>query len=384
MGNPIKILHVVVNMNRGGAEAFIMNLYRNIDRTKVQFDFLTFKEGVYDDEIRKLGGVVHRIPYVTEVGPQKYQKLLEAFFMKHSNYKIVHSHMDKMSGLILSCAKKYDIPIRIAHSHNTSSEGNKVIQLFKWYNGKKIKQSATDCFACSEQAGSWLFESEGLSYQLINNGIDIKDYQYNENIREQTRKEFGVTKKQFLIGQIGRFNRQKNHSFTIELFSKFIKDQQNAKLVLVGDGLLRKNTENLVERYGLNDLVTFTGVRDDISDLLSAFDVLLFPSFHEGMPVALIEAQASGLHCLASDAITTDVDLELGLVHFLDLNDKQRWTRGLSVISRKIATRYISSYLIEGKGFDIMNTATWIQQFYLNKVGSELINEKDNNFYSHL
>lgn len=371
-------------MNRGGAEAFIMNLYRKIDRSKVQFDFLTSKEGVYDNEIKRLGGVVHRIPYITEVGPQKYHRSLNAFFQKHSNYQIVHSHMDKMSGFILSCAKENHIPIRIAHSHNTSSEGNKVIQLYKWYLGKKIKHSATDRFACSEQAGTWLFKNEGLSYQLINNGIDINVYQYNHNLREHARDKLGIKENQFLIGQIGRFNHQKNHHFSVEMFSRFLIGQQEARLIFVGDGVLKKKTEGLVERLGLNKLVTFTGVRSDIPDLLSAFDVLLFPSFHEGMPVALIEAQASGLPCLAANTITPDVDLELGLVHFLDLNDKERWNKALSVISRKKATRHISTHLLEGKGFDITDTATWLQQFYLRKAGGESTREKIDGIYAHL
>jgi len=371
-------------MNRGGAEAFIMNLYRNIDRTKVQFDFLTSKEGVYDEEIKQMGGVVYRIPYITEVGHRKYLRSLNAFFIKYPFYQIIHSHMDKMSGLVLSSARSHHIPIRIAHSHNTSSEGNKVIQLYKWFNGKKIKHSATERFACSEQAGTWLFKNEGLPYQLINNGIDIEAYQYNESLRKQKREELGVSEDQLLIGQIGRFNHQKNHQFTVELFSRFIKEKKDARLVFVGDGTLRKNTEDMVAKLALNDVVSFTGVRSDIPELLSAFDVLLFPSFHEGMPVALIEAQAAGLPCVASDAITPDVDLKLGLVHFLNLDNKDQWIREVSVISRKKAIRSIPIQLIKGKGFDISDTATQLQQYYLSKVGGESISEKTDSVYAHV
>jgi len=157
MGTETRVLHAVVNMNRGGAETLIMNLYRRIDRKRLQFDFLTCREGVYDDEIRALGGVVHRVPWVTEAGPLGYARALDRFFAEHGHYRIVHAHMDRMSGWVLRAARRAGIPVRIAHSHNTKSEGNALIRLYKWASGRLIEANATDRFACSEAAAAWLF-----------------------------------------------------------------------------------------------------------------------------------------------------------------------------------------------------------------------------------
>lgn len=157
MGSPLRILHVVVNMNRGGAETLLMNLYRNIDRTKIQFDFLTCKPGVFDDEIIELGGKIQRISYISDVGHFRYMKELETFFVNNNYYSIVHCHMDKMSGLVLKAANKAGVPTRISHSHNTQSEGSLVAKLYKWYAGQSIFLNSTNFFACSGEAAKWLF-----------------------------------------------------------------------------------------------------------------------------------------------------------------------------------------------------------------------------------
>ncbi len=178
MGSPLRVLHVVVNMNRGGAETLIMNLYRNIDRTKVQFDFLTCKEGVFDSEIHEMGGKIHRIPYVTEVGHSGYVKELDLFFKEHPDYEIVHSHLDKMSGLVLRAAKKAEIPVRIAHSHNTQSEGGIGAKGYKWLVGRYINWNATHMFACSEVAAKWLFGSQAHKASILKNGIECDKFQF--------------------------------------------------------------------------------------------------------------------------------------------------------------------------------------------------------------
>ena len=149
MNNPIRILHVIVNMNCGGAETLLMNLYRNIDRSVIQFDFLTCKEGLFDAEIAGLDGIVYRIPYITDVGHFEYIKELDNFFSSHSHYKIVHSHLNKMSGFVLRSAKTADIPVRIAHSHSIQSNGNIAARLYKWYSGMHISPCATSKLACS-------------------------------------------------------------------------------------------------------------------------------------------------------------------------------------------------------------------------------------------
>jgi glycosyltransferase involved in cell wall biosynthesis len=363
MGGPIRVLHVVVNMNRGGAETLLMNLYRNIDRTKVQFDFLTCKEGVFDKEIKLLGGKVHRIPYVTEKGHFGFTKALNSFFKGHPEYKIVHSHMDKMSGIILESARRCGVPARIAHSHNTHSEGGTAAKLYKWYAGRKITASATHMLACSNAAADWLFEKKVDSAKILKNGIDCSKFSYSPDIRKRVRESLKL-KNNFVIGHVGRFNEQKNHYFLIDLFYEITKHVPAAKLVLAGDGPLRKEIEKKVCDLELDHRVHFLGVREDIHHLVQGMDVFLFPSLHEGLPVTLIEAQGSGLPCIISDTITEEVDMGINLVDFCPLDEIHPWLEAVKAISQTASPRRISSETLAEKGYDIKASAQWSEGFY--------------------
>jgi glycosyltransferase involved in cell wall biosynthesis len=365
VGDPIRILHVMVNMNRGGAETLIMNLYRNIDRSKLQFDFLTCKEGVFDAEIIEMGGLIHRSPYVTEVGHAEYIKALDQFFVSHLEYKIVHSHMDKMSGFILRSAKKAGKPIRIAHSHNTSSEGGIAAKTYKWVAGKLILSNATHLLACSNKAAKWLFAGKDDKAKILKNGIEADRFVFSSEVRKQGREELKLSPDHFVVGHVGRFCHQKNHSFLVDIFAQLLKDKPEAVLVLVGDGPLRIEIERKVRDLNLQKNVRFLGIRSDIARLLQAFDVFVFPSWHEGLPVTLIEAQGAGLPCIISDVITQEVDMGIDLVDYLPLSDKLNWVKQIkSLISRNI-TRSIPAYSLSNKGYEIKNTAEWAEDYYL-------------------
>lgn len=299
MGSPLRVLHVVVNMNRGGAETLLMNLYRNIDRSKIQFDFLTCKEGVFDEEIMQLGGNVYRVPYITEVGHLKYLKALTDFFMKYPHYQIVHSHMDKMSGFVLRAAKKAEISVRIAHSHSTRSEGGAAARIYKWYAGTLISKYATDFVSCSKEAAEWLFGNKSDRTVFLKNGIDLEQFKYSLKVRESIRSELKIKENQFIVGHVGRFSMPKNHSYLLEVFKEFLSYREDAILLLVGDGPLLPETKRKVEEMQLTKNVEFLGSRSDVEQLLQAFDIFLFPSFFEGFPVSVIEAQASGFLALS-------------------------------------------------------------------------------------
>ncbi|MEH7385632.1 glycosyltransferase, partial [Bacillus sp. JJ1521] len=264
MGGPLRVLHVVVNMNRGGAETLIMNLYRNMDRSKVQFDFLTCKEGVFDKEILEIGGKIHRIPYISDVGHFGYVKALDQFFKEYNSYKIVHSHLDKMSGLVLRAASKAGIPVRIAHSHNTQSEGGVATKIYKSYSGKYINSHATNLFACSNAAAEWLFGQNSKEANILKNGIEYDKFLFSNDSRSDIRKEFNISDETLVLGHIGRFNHQKNHSFLIDVFSELNEKVQNSVLILVGDGVLRSRIEEKVRQLNLANKVLFLGVRQDI------------------------------------------------------------------------------------------------------------------------
>lgn len=369
MGSPIRILHVVVNMNRGGAETLIMNLYRNIDKEKVQFDFLTSKEGVFDKEILQLGGRIHRIPYISDVGHFKYIRAMNSFFDKNSHYKIVHSHLDKMSGFVLRAAKKAGIPYRISHSHNTSSEGGRLARMYKWYAGQFIHRNATDLFACSSEAAKWLFNKRYSSTKILKNGIESYKFFFSEGIRKQVRNELGVDEESFVLGHVGRFFEQKNHSFLIDVFHQYNKINHKSLLLLAGDGILRPFIEKKVTDLGLTEKVKFIGIRNDIHRILQAFDVFVFPSVHEGLPVTLIEAQAAGLPCLISDTISKEADLQMDLIHYSSLNDMSEWINRLKDIASNPAIRKINLNSISKQGYDVKEAVDNIEKFYIRISG---------------
>lgn len=366
MDGPIRVLHVVVNMNRGGAETLIMNLYRNINRNKVQFDFLTFKPGAFDAEIINMGGRVHRIPYITDVGHIRFARNVRYFLQKKSEYKIVHAHMDKMSGIILRSAKKANVPTRIAHSHNTESEGGFFAKAYKWYAGTQIVSNATHLYACSNKAAKWLFKNKAKKAHILKNGIETDQFTFSTQAREMIRNELEIGKNTLVIGHVGRFSHQKNHLTLLEIFSTLHKKTPNVLLVLVGDGLLRKEIEKKIKQLNLEEKVKILGIRPDTSQLLQAFDLFMMPSLHEGLPVTLIEAQGAGLPCLISNKITREVDLGLGLVEYLPLTNKNEWIKTTMVFLREEQqSRKVSLHALSKKGYNIRNTAMRTEEAYL-------------------
>lgn len=367
MGHPIRILQVVVNMNRGGAETLIMNLYRNMDRSKIQFDFLTCKAGNFDEEIRNMGGIIHRIPYITDVGHFRYIRALNNFFSAHPEYQIVHAHMDKMSGFVLREAKQARVPIRISHSHNTQSEGGFAAKSYKWYSGRFILRDASHFFACSKKAAEWLYGDSAERAVILKNGIDFRKFRFSADLKNEAREELKLGRDSFVIGHVGRFCRQKNHSILLDIFSEIDRLKSNSFLVLVGDGPLKANIEKKAKQLGLSDKVKFLGVRNDIHRLLSSFDAMMFPSLHEGLPVTLIEAQSAGLPCMISDVITEEVDLGANLIHFESLKKTPRiWAEDMVHFVGQKQSRFMD---IQDQGYEIRTSAAWMQNFYLQAYG---------------
>ena len=312
-----------------------------------------------------MGGVIHRIPYVSDVGHSKYIQALDQFFAAHAHYRIVHAHMDKMSGFVLRAAKKAGIPIRIAHSHNTSSEGDLAAKAYKWMAGTYIASCATHFLACSTKAAQWLFASKGSRAVVIKNGIETEQFAYSPALRSQVRQELHLADDAYVIGHVGRFFHQKNHAFLLELFARLHQERPEAVLVLAGDGPLREEMEKKVENLHLKKKVKFLGVRSDISRLLQGFDMFVFPSLHEGLPVTLVEAQGAGLPCLISDTITPEVDLGIQLVDRLPLNDQMAWINQIKRIMARSESREIPALALSNQGYDIRNTAAWTEGFYL-------------------
>lgn len=356
----IRVLHVVTYMGRGGLETMIMNYYRHIDREKVQFDFLVHRdfEADYDEEILNLGGRIYRLPNLNPFS-KGYLEKLGRFFSEHPEYTIVHSHLDCMAGIPLKYAKKNGIPVRIAHAH-TSGQTKDKKYLLKLLFKRMIPKEATDLFACGERAGNWMFA--GKDFHVLNNAIDSKEYQWNETIQKEVRKELGIPENVPVLGHVGRFAPPKNHSFIIRIFAEVLKKEGNARLLLVGEGELRKEAEKQAEELGIKEHILFAGLRSDVPRMLQAMDVFLFPSVYEGLPVSLIEAQAAGLPCLISENVPIECK-KTDLVYQYPLSDgEELWAERILLVSHRV--RRNTSQEIRASGFDIRENAKWLQEFY--------------------
>lgn len=360
----IRVLQVVTHMNRGGLETMIMNYYRKIDRKKVQFDFLVHRsyQADYDEEIERLGGRIYRISRLNPFS-MVYHKELNTFFQNHPEYSIIHVHQDCMSSVILKAAKKKGVQVRIAHSHSSSQDKN-LKYFVKMFYRRKISGYATDLMACGEQAGNWMFS--GAPFYVLNNAIDTRQYTYDFNKRKAVRKNLGIEENEIAIGHVGRFSPPKNHDFLIQIFKK-VTQKADAKLLLVGDGELREAIEDKVEQLGIKGKVIFTGVRSDVADLMQAMDVFVFPSIYEGLPVTMVEAQASGLPCVISANIPKETVLIPELVKALELSDSiEMW--GRCILQMRNLERKNTNEKIKEKGFAIEESAKWLEQFYCRKA----------------
>lgn len=269
----------------GGVESVVMNYYRNIDKEKIQFHFLCDEDStdIPYQEIEKLGGKVIIIPPYQKLF--KYQKELYRVF-KENNYKIVHSHINALSVFPLRIAKKAGVPIRIAHSHSTSNKKEWKKNILKMILRPFSKLYANQYFACTEYAGKWLFGKkvvERKELNVINNAIDLKKFEFNENTREDLRKELGIKEDTLIIGHVGRFMKQKNHEFLIEVFKELIKKNDNSILMLIGQGPLLNDMKQKVRDLNIEDKVKFIGQVTNVEKYYNIMDVFLFPSIYEGL-----------------------------------------------------------------------------------------------------
>ena len=362
----IRILQCVNNMHRAGLETMLMNYYRNIDRTKVQFDFLTHRpyRSDYDDEIEALGGRIYRAPRLYPHNYPAYFSYMRRFFREHPEYTIVHSHIDAMSYLPLLAAKKAGVPVRIAHSHSTYIDRD-FKYLLKQYFRHKLPDVTSHRLACGEAAGRFLFKGDGFA--IVPNAIDLDSFFYNLETREKKRKELGLTE-ELVIGHIGRFAEPKNHRYLVELFSKIRKIEDNAVLVLVGTGEKEKEIRNMVHSRNLQPAVLFLGNRADVSELYQAMDVFVMPSLFEGVPLVGIEAQASGLPCVFSDRVPQEVQISDNCL-FLSLEKPvQQWAE--DILEMKVGDRLAAGDKCGQSDYNIRKSCKMLEQMYLEMYNS--------------
>lgn len=362
----IRVLQMIGSLNVGGSQTMIMNIYRNIDRTKMQFDFVLDhpSETYFAEDVKALGAKIYTMPIFNGTNAAEVKREWNNFFYLHPEYKVLHSHVRSYASLYLPIAKKHGVKT-IIHSHNTSN-GSGAMAMAKNAMQYPLKKQADILMACSTEAGRWLYGDKAMKsdkYMFVPNAVDKERFGFSKEKRAAGRKALGFGD-EFVIGHVGRFSEAKNHEFLIEIFARVMEKEPNAKLVLIGEGALQRATAQKAVALGVADNVIMTGNRNDVPELLSAMDVFAFPSKWEGLPVTLIEAQAAGLPCLISDTISPDVDIS-PLVKRLPILSADVWAEE---ILKKPQRRDVSDYIVSS-GFDAKASAQQMFELYkrLNK-----------------
>lgn len=372
MKQKTKVLLFVDRLRVGGIQTLLVNLLEHFDLDKLQVDFLVLDDGMqYDleDKVKALGATLYKLEGAWIYKPQDYlpyRKKVKAFFAEHHDYDAVHLHSSSKNFFVLYYAKKFGIPVRIAHSHNTGFQSKSKAQILMGNVLKgPLKYSANYYFACSAYAGEWLFGKKAVAQGKVHvmpNGIDLEKFQYSEDTRNALRKELGVEGK-VVIGNVGRFTPQKNHSVLIDIFGEIHRQNPDTVLLLAGIGELMEDTKAKVKAMGLEDHVQFLGFRTDVMNLTQAMDVFLMPSLYEGFPVTGIEAQAVGLPCAFSDTITREARL-IDQVEYISLDATlNEWAQKTLALAGS-CDRNACGKVLKEQGFDINDIARFLEAFY--------------------
>lgn len=344
-----------------------MNVYRNVDRNKIQFDFLVFHSAheYYEDAIKRLGGRVYHVPVMENGNLVRRKRMINSFFDEHSDYAAIHGHMAALGNDYLYAAERHGIERRFSHSHIADFEHtprNIVKQVFQ----KGFGNHATLRLACSRAAGEFMYP--GQDYIVINNGIDINRFTFNESRRKRFRERLGLSADAMLVGHVGRFELMKNHTFLIDVFKELAKENSNIYLLLAGDGSLRGDIEQKVHKLGLDNRVLFLGLIDDMPSFYDSLDCFFMPSLFEGLPFAAIEAQCSGLPCVLSNRITDEVAIT-NLVSYLPLEtNASTWADCiLGMLDNSVSKRSCYAEQVAKAGYDIRDVANELTRLYLGK-----------------
>lgn len=366
---PVRILHVLGRLDYGGIESMLMNIYRKIDRSKIQFDFVihTTEECDYSSEIIQLGGKIYSAPKFNGANIKEYLSFWNLFYKNNTSYKIVHGHMRSTASIYLLMAKRNKVHT-ISHSHSTGSRGNFLERVAKGIMQVPIKYFADYYFACSEEAAIWLYGKKIVSkkqYKLLKNSIDLDKYEKNIGKKDKFKEQYSVDKN-FVIGHVGSFTEPKNHKFIIDVFQEYIKIQENALLILIGDGHLKKEIKNNIDQMNLRKNVVFVGSVDNVHEYLKSMDVFIFPSLFEGLGIALIEAQAAGVKSIVSEKIPQEA-IQTGIVEKVDLKcTPTEWANVIYSMSQKenVDERAAIDDLRKAD-YDVKIEADKLQEFYL-------------------
>lgn len=361
----INILHIVPALDGGGIENTLLSYYTNMNRSRFKFDFIVYgdKVGALEADFEKMGATIYHIPSRHENLWQSLKKMKE--IICSNKYDIVHAHQNRMSFISLFYAKKCGIRVRIAHSHTAYEQENIVKHFERRVCSILIRYFSTNWFACGVEAGKWLYGEKAVKsekFHIMNNAIDIDQFIFNNDIRKQKREELRSEDK-FIIGNVGRLSFEKNHEFILKVFNEIHRINSKAILLLVGRGPLEEKIKEQVEIFGLAEAVKFLGYRSDVPQLLQAMDVFLLPSKWEGLPVVLVEAQASGLKSFAADTITDEVKVSNVLTYKSLEQSYVEWATEILKYANGYERKNISDKICQG-GYEIKQEAEKMEKTY--------------------
>ena len=373
MSEPIRILHVLGGVGLGGAESRIMDIYRHIDKEKVQFDFLIHqtKKGYYEEEIESLGGRIYRVPRFKLYNILTYRKALREFFnanrrFANSNhgFEFVCGHMTSTAAIYLPIAKKCGVPVTIAHARSAGvDKGVKgvITRLLR----RPLRKKCDYMFSCSMLAAESVFGKNNAKngrVTIVPNAIDAKLFIYDEEVRTRMRQKLSLEDK-FVIGHVGRFHYAKNHEYLLAVFQKIAKQRENACLLLLGEGERMEEMKEKAAALGIADKVLFAGNQKEVWDYYQAMDFFLFPSRFEGLPGTVVEAQSAGLRCLISNTIAEEVKITELVTAYSIEEEPEKWAE--YVLTHDKYDRENRYEQIAAAGFDVKAQAKWYEQFYL-------------------
>ncbi|MBE5739548.1 MAG: glycosyltransferase family 1 protein [Clostridiales bacterium] len=369
-----RILQVVGGMNRAGAETFLMNAYRKMDRTQWQFDFLVYtdKKQDYEDEIISLGGRVIHMPCSSGLKMMKSVREIKRIIRAYGPYTAVHAHTLHNSAYAMLACKRFSSIKRISHSHSTKNtvHSNFIKRIYEKWSLRVIRKYSQHYLACGEEAGQYLFgEQFSKKGIVVNNGVDVEKYLKAEPISLEERARWGIEDNDLIIANVARFAPVKNHEFMIAL-AKYLKDSGVAfKMLLVGQGELWEKIANRIKEENLQANVFLLGLREDISQILKTVDVFLMPSLFEGNPVTLVEAQASGLPCVISNNITEKIDMGLGLISRCNLESElSTWVKALLEAKERCVDEFTIWQAFCEKKYDVGSIVAQLTELYEGKT----------------
>lgn len=372
----------VCALNAGGIETFVMNVYRELDKDKIKFDFINYfdseKEQFHEKEVTQYGSKIYKTGSMNcnNVFTRHYKKIKSLYkFLKKNNYTTIHIHAsDSISLEDAIVAKIAKVPRIIVHSHNTSIGKSSSLYYLKKSFHNIIKHLwgyvATDYFACSELAAKWMFSKkliDSKKVQIINNAINLKQYQFNKEVSNQLRHSLNI-ENNFVVGHIGRMSYQKNHDFLINIFKDIKNNYENSILLLIGNGELEDEIRVKVGKLGLEDSVIFYGLTNKVSELMQAMDVFVLPSHYEGLPLVGIEAQASGLKVITSDIVSSQMKITENVKYLSLEQTSKEWANEICLYINGYERRNMSND-IKNNGYDIKDVAKNLENFYLNMKG---------------